>query len=165
VKEAIASATRRSGMTGRIVDRILLPLVDADRRPPGKAKPQSATELANADLDTVVAEALKALADREIVRCSGDPDDPNAPWQLDHDYLARPILRLKREQEKRQVLLAERAKAFSQAGRDLGLRWRGCRNRPACCSRGFAASSAMAMRPAWRLPVFWPAQFRSAFQR
>jgi hypothetical protein len=53
VKEAIASATRRSGMTGpRIVDRILLPLVDADRRPPGKAKPQSATELANVDLDT-----------------------------------------------------------------------------------------------------------------
>jgi hypothetical protein len=132
VMEAIASATRRSGMAGpRIVDRILLPLVDADRRPPGKARPQSVTELANVDLDTVVAaEALKALADREIVRCSGDPDDPNAPWQLDHDYLARPILRLKRQQGKWQVLLAERAKAFSEAGGNLGLRWRGLLSLP-----------------------------------
>ena len=126
VRDAIASAARGSALsTPVILNRILVPLVDAERRPPGKARPRTIAQLDDTGLDPAsVIEVLAVLADRDIVRCAGSPSDTATVWQLDHDYLARPILRLKAEQEKRAILLAERAKAFRDAGLSLSRRWR-----------------------------------------
>jgi hypothetical protein len=40
-------------------------------------------------------------------------------WQLDHAYLAQPILHIERERDQWHLLLEERARAFAEAS------WRG----------------------------------------
>ncbi len=63
VGDAIASAERISGLNPtQVLYRILQPLVDADRLPPGKSRPQSARELCGADLNAEqFSKALRVL--------------------------------------------------------------------------------------------------------
>ena len=126
VRNALAAASRSSTLSVTVIlDQILVPLVDSERSPPGKARPRTIAQLADPDLSsTSVAEVLATLSDREIVHCVGHPSNEAAPWQLDHDYLARPILRLKAEKERWAILLAERTSAFQDAGLNPLRRWR-----------------------------------------
>ena len=126
LRDAVVAVARGTKRTPSIVLAcILLPLVDADRRPPGKARPRTVAQLTGPGLDTAaVIDLLVRLEDREIVRCAGDSIDEMATWQLDHEYLARPLLRLKAQQDRWAILLAERTAVFQDAGSSLLRRWR-----------------------------------------
>jgi DNA-binding transcriptional ArsR family regulator len=125
VSLAIDAAVRMSGLSEpRILD-LLLALVDEKRQPPAKGAPLMTGQIAEKMRvrPEAVRVALAALADREIVRARGEPSEPTTTWQLDHDYLARPIVWLKGERERWSDLLISRAKAFQESGNDLRRRY------------------------------------------
>jgi hypothetical protein len=58
---------------------------------------------------------LKRLEADEVVRPRGDAEGETTSWQLDHAYLAQPILHIDRERDQWRRLLAERARAYAEA--------------------------------------------------
>jgi hypothetical protein len=123
VAGAIARAVRTSGLRDDDVLRLLLPLVDRTRQPPDKGPPLPAKRLADAARvpEDAVGLALDRLEADEIVR-RRELQDAALGWQLDHAYLAPPILRIERERDHWHQLLAERARAYAEvAWRD---KWR-----------------------------------------
>jgi hypothetical protein len=126
VNRGLDAAVRASGLPRPTVLDLVLALVDRERQPPAKAPPRTAVELAATIASPLppVLTALATLAREEIARARGEETAASAPWQLDHDYLAGPILRLERERDRWRLLLAERDKIFREAGLNLGRRWR-----------------------------------------
>ncbi len=118
----IDGALRRAALVATLryedVLRLVIALVDRNRQPPDKAPPQSTADLAailGARPD-VATRALKRLEADEVVRPRGDANGGTTSWQLDHAYLAQPILHLERERDKWWRLLEERAQAYAEAG-------------------------------------------------
>ena len=118
VADAIERAARASGLREADVLGLLVALVDATRQPPDKTPPRSAAELAMAlSLPAAsVEQALRGLAQDDVTRVRGDAGDTDQAWQLDHAYLAQPILRLQRDRDQWRLLLAERAHSHAEAG-------------------------------------------------
>ncbi len=117
VTGALQRAARSSGLTEAQALQLVLPLVDRTRQPPDKAQPRSERELAKmAGLPEVKADvALERLKADEILRPRETSDNAGAAWQLDHAYLASPILRIERERDHWRRLLTDRATAFADA--------------------------------------------------
>jgi len=117
VDHAVASAAATYRIDTRVVLDTLLALVDRDRTPPDKTPAKSVQDLwledAAADIAT---HALEVLAREDIVRRLGHGDKGRDLWQLDHAYLAQPILRLYRDRNKWTYALADRARAHTEAG-------------------------------------------------
>src|SRR5262249_41795873 len=116
VRGTIAKAARASAITEDSVLRMLSALVDRTRQPPDKAPPKTTGELASlvGILEGNAARALAALQTDEIVR-PRDTDGVAKAWQLDHAYLAQPILRLERERDQWRRLLEESARSYADA--------------------------------------------------
>lgn len=117
VTGALQRAARAGALTDAEVLQLLLPLVDRMRQPPDKAEPRTTAELAaSARVSEQKAKlALERLHADEIVRPRETAERVGTAWQLDHAYLASPILRIERERDQWRRLLAERAKAYSDA--------------------------------------------------
>ncbi len=118
VAGAIERAARVASLADSAVLELLLPLVDRTRQPPDKAPPQTAIELATTArvAPDAASRALERLEADEIVRRRGDSPGDTVGWQLDHAYLAQPILRIERERDQWRQLLAERARSYAEAG-------------------------------------------------
>jgi hypothetical protein len=117
VAGAIARAAHTSELGDEDVLRLLLPLIDRTRQPPDKGPPQPARVLAEAAgaPEHAASRALDRLEADEIVRPRGELQDAALSWQLDHAYLAQPILRIERERDQWHRLLVERAQAYAEA--------------------------------------------------
>jgi tetratricopeptide (TPR) repeat protein len=111
VRDAIERAAKASGLRDAEVLQLTGALVDHQRQPPDRFPPQSVADLASKLSMNVAAmeSALAALARGKIVRLQGDTAGKGPAWQLDHGYLALPILRLERDRDRWRMLLAERA--------------------------------------------------------
>ena len=59
--------------------------------------------------------ALVSLRANEVVRLRSELQAATVGWQLDHAYLALPILRIEREHDHWHRLLVERAQAYAEA--------------------------------------------------
>ena len=96
---------------------IALGLVDRDRQPPDKTPPRVLTDLvaANGVPEDVATRALRRLEADEVVRPPGDTAGGTTSWQLDHAYLAQPILHIERERDQWRHLLSTRARAYAEA--------------------------------------------------
>jgi len=70
--------------------------------------------------ETQLADALRFLAHKEIVRRRVNYETSSAVWQLDHDYLSNGVIELDRRDNRWRYVLGERARAFASAGS-----WRG----------------------------------------
>jgi hypothetical protein len=127
VARGLTAAAQASNLPETAALALLLALVDRDRQPPAKAAPRPAADLAAAIAASPPAtiRALATFARDEILRTRGEAEAPDSPWQLDHDYLAGPILRVERERDRWRLLLAERATPFREAGVSFRRRWRG----------------------------------------
>jgi hypothetical protein len=121
VAGAITSAARTAALRDEEVLRLLLPLIDGTRQPPDKGPAQPQIQLAeNAGVpENTSKQALESLETDEIVRPRSDLQDATIAWQLDHAYLAPPILHIERERDQWHRLLVERARAYAEAS------WRG----------------------------------------
>jgi hypothetical protein len=109
---ALVRASRAAGLRDdEPVLQMLIALVDRTRHPPDKAPPLTTSKLAviTQVAEDVVARALKQLEADEVLRKRGDAEAETTAWQLDHAYLAQPILRIERERDQWRHLLAERA--------------------------------------------------------
>ena len=117
VSGAMDRAARASKIRDGEVLRMLLALVDRDRQPPDKARPRAAGELAEIAgvAEPNAALALRQLEMDDVVRRQGD--EAKAGWQLDHAYLARPVLRVERDRDQWRQLLIERARSFAESRR------------------------------------------------
>jgi hypothetical protein len=117
VAGAIARAARTAALRDEDVLRLLLPLIDRARQPPDKGSPQSARILAEAAsvAEHAASRALERLEADEIVRPRSELQDVALGWQLDHAYLAPPILRIERERDQWHRLLVERQRAYAEA--------------------------------------------------
>jgi hypothetical protein len=117
VAGAITGAARMAALHDEDVLRLLLPLVDRTRQPPDKGPPQSQMQLAEeAQVPGVAAgRALKRLEADEVVRPRSELEEAAIGWQLDHAYLAQPILRIERERDLWHQLLTERARTYAEA--------------------------------------------------
>lgn len=127
VSHAIDRATRASNLHRNQVTAILRQLVDDGRQPPAKGRPRTTLELAEntGNDDSSTGSALRSLQDDEVVRqSSSGQGTEDTLWQLDHDYLAGPILRIHRDQNRWRLLLVEKRSAFDEAGRSPIVRWR-----------------------------------------
>ena len=117
VATALAKAAQASALSVATLLAMLLRLVDSTRVPPDKLPPSSSADLAAGLCDPAALERALALLGRdEIVRRWGSSEDGTAAWQLDHAYLAQPILRLHRDRDRWSQLLTERARAHADAG-------------------------------------------------
>jgi hypothetical protein len=120
VAAALARSARAATLSEDDVLKLVSALVDSTRQPPDKAPPRTANELAaivGAGED-LAKRALDRLEGDEVVRQRGD-EGLTTGWQLDHAYLAQPILRIQRERDQWRRLLAESAQAYAEAT------WRG----------------------------------------
>ena len=111
-RAAVASALRYEDVL-----RLVSALVDRTRQPLDKTPPQTVTELAKviSVTEDIATRVLKSLDADDVVRQRGDAKDQMTSWQLDHAYLAPPILRLERQYDKWQKLLEERARIYAEA--------------------------------------------------
>lgn len=159
VEAAVRDAAAASGLGERIVLRLLLTLVD--RRLRRKDAPLTARDLAVAtgvegQLDRVDL-ALQALAapSRELVRPTRSESADGDAWQLDHDYLARGILRAEANADYWRTRLAERASGtpMRRAGGTTGRRSFPPGSRPRSPSLGLAAAGLSANTPPSRAPA------------
>ena len=112
VESAVADAAAASGLDKRKVLDLLLALVDRPNR--RKGEPRSADQLVATagiapDRAPMIATALKVLEARELVRTT------STGWQLDHDYLARGILRAEANAERWRTRLAQLARQHEAA--------------------------------------------------
>jgi hypothetical protein len=113
VGRAVAEAANAAGLDGQQVLAFLLALVDRKNRRKGETR--SSAELAAAtglaDRVPAVEQALRSLAapGQELVRPT------TTGWQLDHDYLARGILKAEANANRWRVRLAERAEQHEAA--------------------------------------------------
>ena len=125
VAEAISRAARASKIQDIDVLNLLVGLVDAIREPPDASAPRAAAALAASGKVpyAVAASALAKLQEEEIVRPSGAVPGAPSGWQLYHAYLALPITRLQRDRDESRRLLADGARAYSEAGGSLRRRW------------------------------------------
>jgi hypothetical protein len=117
VDGALKRAAQAAALRYDDVLRLVLGLVDRTRQPPDKAPPRPAAELAAiiGATEDVATRALKRLEADEVVRPRGDAEGETTSWQLDHAYLAQPILHIDRERDQWRRLLAERARAYAEA--------------------------------------------------
>jgi hypothetical protein len=117
VAGAIARAARSAALREEDMLRLLLPLIDSTRQPPDKGPPQSRVQLAEeAQVSEIAAgRALERLEADEVVRTRNEFEDAAVGWQLDHAYLAQPILHIERERNHWHLLLVERARAYAEA--------------------------------------------------
>ena len=65
--------------------------------------------------ESAAGRALERLEADEILRPRSELQDIATRWQLDHAYLAQPILRIERERDLWHQLLAERARSYAEA--------------------------------------------------
>jgi hypothetical protein len=96
---------------------MVIALVDRTRQPPDKGPPLTTEQLvekAALAVDTA-GRALAQLERDEVVRKQGDAAPGSIAWQLDHAYLASPILSIERERNRWRLLLEERAKAHMES--------------------------------------------------
>jgi hypothetical protein len=117
VAEALARARYTAGVDSEdIVLRLLSALVDRTRHPPDKAPAIVTPRLASimGVSDEIATRTLARLEQDEIVRPVIDPDGGTS-WQLDHGYLAQPILHVERERDQWKRMLYERSRAFVEA--------------------------------------------------
>ncbi len=121
VAGAMTRAARTAALRDEDVLRLLLPLIDRTRQPPDKGPPQLQMQLAvEAGVpENTAARALERLEADEIVRPRNELAAVAVGWQLDHAYLAQPILHIERERDQWHLLLVERARAYAEAS------WRG----------------------------------------
>lgn len=117
VAGAITRAAHTAALRADDVLRLLLPLLDCTRQPPDKGPPQSQLQLAErAGIpENTAGRALERLETDEIVRPRSEPQDATGTWQLDHAYLAAPILRIEGERDHWHRLLVERARTYAEA--------------------------------------------------
>jgi hypothetical protein len=118
VAGALTKAARVAGLSDdSAILRMLTSLVDRDRQPPDKTPPKATGELAAVAAlpEDIAAAALKQLEGDEVLRKRGDSEKEATVWQLDHAYLAQPVLRIERERDQWRHLLAERARAYADA--------------------------------------------------
>jgi hypothetical protein len=118
---SVNGAIVAAALAGKVITKdqmlsLLLALVDRTRQPPDKAPPRTANELAAiAQMpDEAAALVLAALEADEIIR-RRDSEGGTTAWQLDHAYLAQPILRLERERDQWRRLLEESARSYADA--------------------------------------------------
>jgi hypothetical protein len=117
VAGAITRAARTAALRDEAVLGLLLPLVDRIREPPDKGPPRSQIQLAEKAgvPENAAGRALERLEADNIVRPRSELQDTAIGWQLDHAYLAQPILRIERERDLWHQLLAERARTYAEA--------------------------------------------------
>jgi hypothetical protein len=115
VAGAITRAARVAALREEDVLQLLLPLIDRTRQPPDKGPPQPAKALAETAgvPEHAASRALERLETDEIVRPRSELQDA-VGWQLDHAYLAQPLLRIERERDQWHRLLEERARAYAE---------------------------------------------------
>ena len=125
IESAINEAAGLAGVGPRDVLRLLVELVDRPSEP-DRTEPRKPAELASAaGIPEVAAEtALERLQEAEIVRRPDDPSAIELEAQLDHGYLARPLLRLERDLDRWRVLLRDGARSYAEAGSNIMRRWR-----------------------------------------
>jgi conflict system STAND superfamily ATPase len=117
---AIARAANAAGRPDKDVLRLLSLLIDRRREPPDKAPPLPTRHLAEQSgvPEDGARRVLERLETDEIVRRPSETQHPTTGWQLDHAYLAQPILRIERARDRWQLELKDRARLYSEA------RWR-----------------------------------------
>jgi hypothetical protein len=123
IETAVSRAASRAGVSPGVVRSILLRLVERDGIRRGA--PLTIGQLAEgiADCDNVrLAAALEALEEADVLRRRGA--DLLTAFQLDHDYLARGILRAEVNADRWKARLALRAGEFADARGSLRSRWR-----------------------------------------
>jgi hypothetical protein len=121
--DSLGRSAARVGLDAAVVRRALVRLVEPDgtRRAPPLPLPELASGLVEGDA-AQLAGAFEALEEADILRRRqvGGID----AWQLDHDYLARGILRIEAESDRYRVMLARRGAEFADARGSLLARWR-----------------------------------------
>ena len=123
VWDAIERAASAADLQSTEVLRLACALVDRTRQPANSGPPQTVSDLASAlsIKASVVEAALRALASNKITRPQFGAASADSSWRLDHAYLARPLLRLERDQDRWRLLLAERARIYADS--DWRHRW------------------------------------------
>jgi hypothetical protein len=117
VAGAITHAARTAALRDEDVLPLLLPLIDRTRQPPDKGPPQPQRQLAEKAgvPENTAGRALERLETDEIVRPRSELQSATVAWQLDHAYLAPPILRIERERDHWHRFLVERERAYAEA--------------------------------------------------
>jgi hypothetical protein len=123
IEDALARAAARAGLAAGVVRGAMLRLVDREgvRRGP----PLSVEELTHGMTERDAARlpaALEALEETEVLRRRGA--EAAAAFQLDHDYLARGLLRAEANADRWKAQLRRRAREFADARGSLRARWR-----------------------------------------
>jgi len=117
VAGAITRAARTAALRDEDVLPLLLPLIDRTRQPPDKGPPQPQRQLAEKAgvPENTAGRALERLETDEIVRPRSELQSAAVAWQLDHAYLAPPILRIEGERDHWHRLLVERERVYAEA--------------------------------------------------
>jgi hypothetical protein len=123
VADSLARAAARADLDAAAVRTALVRLVEPDGARRAPPLPASDLALGLPERDAArLGGALEALEEADILRRRqvGGID----AWQLDHDYLARGILRIEADADRWRVMLARRAAEFADARGSLLARWR-----------------------------------------
>jgi hypothetical protein len=117
VVSALGRAARVAGLRDdETVLGMVAVLIDRTRQPPDKSAPLTTRALADivGIADEIAARALTQLEADEVVRKATGGEAATA-WQLDHAYLAQPVLRIERERGRWLQLLSDSARACAEA--------------------------------------------------
>jgi hypothetical protein len=124
-RQAVQVATALRVEKRRVI-ALLAALVD---RTAQKTVPQTTAGLTRAfagddpSVAPLATRALEMLRDREVVRPTVTAGAGDNTWVLDHDYLWRGVIEAERRVNRWSALLAERHRAFREAGQSLRGRW------------------------------------------
>ena len=127
IEDALSRAASRAGVPMASVRSAVMRLVERDGS--RRTAPVSAEQLAAAIGGLHPAKlttAFEALDEAEILR-RRDADGAIA-WQLDHDYLARGLIRVERNADRWKGMLVRRAREFEDASGSWRARWRAMLN-------------------------------------
>ena len=122
---AIARAATIAGLrSDGPVLRMLSSLVDHTRQPPDKSPPKTTQQLAALSVlqEEVTSRVLRQLSRDKIIRLRQDTVTSIIAWQLDHAYLAKPILQLDSNRNSLRILLSENAARYTESSSILS-RW------------------------------------------
>jgi hypothetical protein len=116
---ALKSAALAATLHYEDVLRLAGALVDRTRQPPDKAPPQTTADLAAVIgvPEDIALRALESLGADEVIRPYSDAAGEATSWQLDHAYLAQPIIHVEGERDKLHRLLETHARAYAEARR------------------------------------------------
>ncbi|MGO8503790.1 hypothetical protein AB9F35_20110 [Rhizobium leguminosarum] len=123
IEAQIAKVGRLFSLSANNLRTALLSLVDTETKEKTVEQPQSKlAELIGGSADRAI-EALSELERCELARKRESPNLSEPTWSLDHDYLARAVIKANKQANRWMYRLAEGAKALASAGSPAG-RWR-----------------------------------------